>query len=159
MFHPVIRKQILEMFITTIVRNEKRIVNGLSSLHVLCHSRRYATHCSCCTVNGEMQAKPTSRLSLYQYIENYCVAFRLVPHSWQKRLLVSTGVEQLGQNRCGSGSLVPQSWQNLPGLPGRRQVGQFTVSGKPGVLKPAIAAGVMAAGCCAGGSCCCWRGA
>ena len=83
---------------------------------------------------------------------SYVTAWRFVPHSVQKRALFSTVEEHCGQNRAGRGSFEPQSWQNFPGGPMRRQVGHITVWGKPGVLKPAMAAGVR--GCCCPGSCC-----
>src|SRR5205085_10352612 len=72
----------------------------------------------------------------------YVACCNFAPHSGQKRALFSTGSEHCGQNRSGNGSLEPQSWQNFPGGPIRRQVGHITALGKPGVLKPAIAAEV-----------------
>src|SRR5260370_2863187 len=91
--------------------------------------------------------------SVVQYKLNTHVAvWSFVPHSGQKRALISTVAEHCGQNRSGRGSFVPQSWQNFPGGPMRRQVGHITAWGKPGVLKPAISARVRTC-CCAGDTC------
>src|SRR5437588_2985492 len=94
----------------------------------------------------------TGNIHLYGQETDYVACCNFAPHSAQKRAPGSTFSAQLGQNRSGRGSFVPQSWQNLPGGPMRRQVGHITAWGKPGVLKPAIAAGVGTC-CCAGDSC------
>ena len=76
--------------------------------------------------------------SVVQFKLNPHVAvWRFVPHSGQKRALFATVDEHCGQGKLCAAVLA---------VPIRRQVEHITDWGKPGVLKPAIAAGV--------GTCC-----